>query len=61
MFFVCFVNFLFYFIIDRVDLAKQGDNALGSNKQHYQSKVIVCVSVISGCMQIVAQMRSIGF
>ncbi len=28
---------------------------------HYQSKVFVCVSVISGHMWIIAQMRSIAF
>ncbi len=59
------------FIIDCVALAKQGDNALGSvcpsvttltpNNHHYQSKVIVCVLVISELMQIIAQMRLIGF
>ncbi len=27
----------------------------------YQSKVFVCVSVISWCMRIIARMRSIGF
>ncbi len=27
----------------------------------YQSKVFVCVTVINGHMQIIAQMRSIGF
>ena len=32
-----------------------------SNKSHYQSKVFVCGSVISGRMRIIAQMRSIGF
>ncbi len=26
-----------------------------SNKSHYPSKVFVCVSVISGCMRIIAQ------
>ncbi len=36
-------------------------SAAKSNKSHYQSKVFVCVSVISGRMQIIAQMRSIGF
>ncbi len=32
-----------------------------SNKIHYQLKVFVCVSVISGRMQIITRMRSIGF
>ena len=36
-------------------------SAAKSNKSHYQSKVFVCVSLISGCMQIIGQMRSIGF
>ncbi len=31
------------------------------NNHHYQSKVIVCVSVISRRLRIVARMRSIGF
>ncbi len=31
-----------------------------SNKSHYQFKVFVCVSVISGRMRIIARMRSIG-
>ena len=84
-------------IIDRIALAKQGDNALGSirlsvttitpersrsnfwcaavdingsalpratksnNYHHYQSKVIVCVSVISGRMRIIARMGSLSF
>ncbi len=51
----------------------EGDNVLGSvrpsvfsltvksNKNHYQSKVFVCVSIISGRMRIIARMRSIGF
>ncbi len=30
-------------------------------KGHYQSKVFVCVSVISGHMRIIKRMRSIGF
>ncbi len=30
-------------------------------KGHYQSKVFVCVSMISRRMRIFAQMRSIGF
>ncbi len=55
-------------------IVKQGDNALGivppfvcppvcSNEQksHYQSKVFVCVSVISRCMPIIAQVQSFGF
>ncbi len=29
-----------------------------SNKSHYQSKVFVCVSIISGRMQLIARMRS---
>ncbi len=32
-----------------------------TNKSHYQSKVFVCVSVISRHMRIVARMRSNGF
>ncbi len=32
-----------------------------SNRNHYQSKVFVCVSVISWRMRIIARMRSIGF
>ncbi len=32
-----------------------------SNNSHYQSKVFVCVSVISGRRRIIARMRSIGF
>ncbi len=32
-----------------------------SNKSHYQLTVFVCVSVISGRMQIITRMRSIGF
>ena len=32
-----------------------------SNNHHYQSKVIVCVSVISRRMRIIARMQSIGF
>ncbi len=31
------------------------------SKEHYQSKVFVCVSIISGRMQIIAQMRTTGF
>ncbi len=30
-------------------------------KSHYQSKVFVCVSVISGCRRIIVPMQSIGF
>ena len=36
-------------------------SAAMSNSHHYQSKVIVCVSVISWRLRIVARMRSIGF
>ncbi len=36
-------------------------SAAKSINHHYQSKVIVCVSVISGRLRIIAQMRSIGF
>ncbi len=36
-------------------------SAANSNKRHYQSKVFVCVSVISRRMRIIARMRSIGF
>ncbi len=32
-----------------------------SNNHHYQSKLIVCVSVISGRLWIITWMRSIGF
>ena len=32
-----------------------------AKKSHYQSKVFVCVPVISGCMRIIARMRSTGF
>ncbi len=32
-----------------------------SNKSYYQSKVFVCVSVISGHMRIIARMRSVSF
>ncbi len=35
--------------------------AAKSNNHHYQLKVIVGVSVISGRVRIIAQMRSIGF
>ncbi len=35
-------------------------SAAKSNKSHYQFKVFVCVSVISGRMRIIARMRSIG-
>ncbi len=35
-------------------------NRLTYNKSHYQFKVFVCVSVISGHMRIIARMRSIG-
>ncbi len=36
-------------------------SAVKSNKSHYQSKVFVCVSVISWCMWIIERMWSIGF
>ena len=36
-------------------------SAAMSNNHHYQSKVIVCVSVISGRLRIIARIRSIGF
>ncbi len=36
-------------------------SAAKGNKSHYQSKVFVCVSVISRHMRIIARMRSIGF
>ncbi len=36
-------------------------SAVKSNESHYQSKVFVCVSVISWRMRIIAWMRSIGF
>ncbi len=36
-------------------------SAAKSNKSHYQSKVFVSVSVISGRMRIIVRMRSIGF
>ncbi len=36
-------------------------SAAKSNNHHYQSKVIVCVSVMIGRMQIIARMRSMGF
>ncbi len=36
-------------------------SAVKSNKRHYQSKVFVCVSIISWHMLIIARMRSIGF
>ncbi len=32
-----------------------------TNKSHCQSKVLVCVSIISWHMRIIARMRSIGF
>ena len=37
------------------------NRAVKSNKSHYQSKVFVCVSIFSGRMRIIAQMRSISF
>ncbi len=57
-------------IIDRVALAKQGDYRIGSvrpsvclgvPRAHYQSKVAVCVSIISQRMRIIARRRSISF
>ena len=36
-------------------------SAAKNNRSHYQSKVFVCESVISGCMWIIARMQSIGF
>ena len=36
-------------------------SAAMSSNHHYQSKVIVGVSVISGRLRIIARMRSIGF
>ena len=36
-------------------------SAAKSSNHHYQSKVIVCVSVISERMRIIARMRSISF
>ena len=36
-------------------------SAVKSNKSHYQSKVFVCVSIISGRIRIIARMQSIGF
>ncbi len=35
-------------------------SAAKSNKNHYQFKMFVCVSVISGRMWIIARMRSFG-
>ncbi len=35
-------------------------SAAKSNKSHYQFKVFVCVSAISGRMRIIARMRLIG-
>ncbi len=35
-------------------------SAAKSKKSHYQFKLFVCVSVISGRMRIISQMRSIG-
>ncbi len=35
-------------------------SAAKGNKSHYQFKVFVCASVISGRMRIIARMRSIG-
>ncbi len=44
----------------------EGDNVFGSVRPSvclfvYQSKVFVCVSVISGRVRIIARMQSIGF
>ena len=36
-------------------------SAAMSDNHHYQSKMYVCVSVMSGRLWIIAQMRSIGF
>ncbi len=36
-------------------------SAAKSNRSHYQSKVIVCVSVKSRRVRLIARMRSIGF
>ncbi len=36
-------------------------SAAKSNRSYYQSKVIVCVSVISRRVLLIARMRSIGF
>ncbi len=36
-------------------------SATKSNRSHYQSKVMVCVSVISRHVRLIAQRRSIGF
>ncbi len=47
------------FVIDIRGLALP--SAAKTNKSHYQSKVFVCVSLISGCMQIILWMRSIRF
>ena len=41
--------------------AKSNNCKFGAKKSHYQSKVFVCVSVTSGRMRIIAQIRSIGF
>ena len=35
-------------------------SAAKSNRSHYQFKVFVCVSLISGRMRIIVRMRSIG-
>ncbi len=44
-------------------LASRSRSKVGvkSNKNHCQSKVFVCVSIISGRMRIIARMQSIGF
>ncbi len=36
-------------------------SAAKSHRNHYQSKVIVCVSVISRHVRLIARRRSIGF
>ena len=36
-------------------------SAVKTNNSHYQSKLFVCVSIISMRMRIIAQMRLIGF
>ena len=36
-------------------------SAVKSNKNHYQSKVFICVPIISGHIRMIARMRSIGF
>ena len=36
-------------------------SAVKSNRSHCQSKVLVCVSIISRRVRVIARMRSIGF